>query len=923
MRTNMKILNRPAMAIAATLCCIATMSTAATPPATKATLKHAELNQTLFAAPGNITVAAMLTGDKGSGTNCNFNASIVKLTDSGDAINPPAVSGVKLTGSLPGLVGPVPANVQPGKYRVDFAVDSEATSACKGSVSANFEVKRQALNLLPAAPASPPAQKPPSPPMVPVVVAPNAPVPVPVPVPAPAPPPPPQKAALKHAELNQTSFSAPGNITIAAMLTGDKGSSTNCNFNANIWQIADGADAINLAVVSGVKLTGSLPGLVGPVPANLQHGKYRVDFAVDNEATSACKGSVSANFEVKRQTLAVGTPSVAAKIINVTPDSPAVGIDEPLKFYVLAEVPAKCDKMTVSIDDKKMDLQNISFPYTLDIKHTDSMYPKTGGKHNLTVSGSTTNCKGSASAVFGTKIAPAPVVEPPQVGLFDNFSFTGLPNVQEARYFAGQPLQMDIRGNGVCQLDISIKNDDGALLRKQRVTAKFPYHYVSDINMPPYGWIIDGTFLPIGVHDKSKSISVKGAFTVTVTPVTSAGPPAQVCVGQGRVADYKTRCEQQVCEAAGAGNGPATKSKATSLKVSGFSPDKADGKIELGGTGMCDVRITVFNLKGAHPIVDLISINKENSKLALPVVRDNLGPLSDGTYRAYALTDKSSQCVVQGPNASAQGWYVDFKVGTGTGAGSTGNGTGGGSTGGATPPGGYVPPAPKAANGNVVSLQVPGGSFAEDDPQKLQVNGTGGCAMDLRIWNTSYGGNFDKTFDVKPMALAGSPMLYNGTHFDTLAEGSYSAAVKGKGGCTGNPTVDFKVTAKTSTAVVKGKPTLSLDKQPQAGGAFSKSKDSNIWFKVALPPSIKGTQYATCCDVEFNYKNSYGGWEVLPGSPFSDSSWANAMTLPSVATAQSVSGFKQGTEWRMKVRGAKFKTTFDWSDWLEFKVDQN
>ena len=44
--------------------------------------------------------------------------------------------------------------------------------------------------------------------------------------------------------------------------------------------------------------------------------------------------------------------------------------------------------------------------------------------------------------------------------------------------------------------------------------------------------------------------------------------------------------------------------------------------------------------------------------------------------------------------------------------------------------------------------------------------------MDLRIWNTAYGGSFDKTFDVKPLALAAGPMLYNGTNFDTLAEGS-------------------------------------------------------------------------------------------------------------------------------------------------------
>ena len=146
--------------------------------------------------------------------------------------------------------------------------------------------------------------------------------------------------------------------------------------------------------------------------------------------------------------------------------------------------------------------------------------------------------------------------------------------------------------------------------------------------------------------------------------------------------------------------------------------------------------------------------------------------------------------------------------------------------------------------------------------------------------------------------------------------------MKGKAGCTGNAAIDFKVTAKTSTASVKGKPTLTLDKQPMSGGVFAK-KDSSIWFKVALPPSIKGTQFATCCDVEFNYKNSFGGWEVYAPGPYFNGSWSNAMTLPDVAVPQSVSGFKQGTEWRMKVRASKFKTLFEWSDWLEFKVDQN
>ena len=124
------------------------------------------------------------------------------------------------------------------------------------------------------------------------------------------------KAALKTAELNQTVF-APGSIVIAAMLTGDHGSSTNCHFNANIFEGSTSADAINIVVVPNVKLTGSLPGLVGPIPANLKPGKYRVEFTVDNEAASACKGSVSKNFEVQRQKLGPPPAKITSIVIAI------------------------------------------------------------------------------------------------------------------------------------------------------------------------------------------------------------------------------------------------------------------------------------------------------------------------------------------------------------------------------------------------------------------------------------------------------------------------------------------------------------------------------------------------------------------------------------------------------------------------------
>ncbi len=241
------------------------------------------------------------------------------------------------------------------------------------------------------------------------------------------------------------------------------------------------------------------------------------------------------------------------------------------------------------------------------------------------------------------------------------------------------------------------------------------------------------------------------------------------------------------------------------------------------------------------------------------------------------------------------------------------------------PPAPALPPGVKPATGGLASLSVPGGSFAEDEAQKLQIKGSGGCALNLHISNKTYGGSFDKTFAVNPMNLANSPTLYNGTHFDTLAEGSYHADATGKDGCTGTAATDFKVTAKNTNASVKGKPTLTLDKQPIAGAAFKKSKDSNIWFKVGVPTAFKDAS-AACCDVEWNYINAYGGWEVLPNSPFTDPGM-NPLANNNSAVPKSVSGFtvpnEGATRWRMRVRGYRYKTAFEWSDWLEFSVDQN
>ena len=65
------------------------------------------------------------------------------------------------------------------------------------------------------------------------------------------------------------------------------------------------------------------------------------------------------------------------------------------------------------------------------------------------------------------------------------------------------------------------------------------------------------------------------------------------------------------------------------------------------------------------------------------------------------------------------------------------------------------------------------------------------------------------------------------------------------------------------------------------------------------------------------------GNKKTPNSPFNDSSFGLAVSQQAGVVPKSVSGFTQGTQWRVKVRGYKYKVEFEWSDWLQFKTDQN
>lgn len=247
---------------------------------------------------------------------------------------------------------------------------------------------------------------------------------------------------------------------------------------------------------------------------------------------------------------------------------------------------------------------------------------------------------------------------------------------------------------------------------------------------------------------------------------------------------------------------------------------------------------------------------------------------------------------------------------------------GGAAAGGGGAAGNLSSNTPKAT-GKLASMLVPDGSFAEDDPQKLRVHGAGACRLDLTISRVDAGAPGRKTWSVGPLVLDGGGHLFNGTHFDTLAEGAYSAEAVGKDGCAGTATIDFKVTPKNTAKLVKGQPKIELEKKPISGPAFLRTKDSNILFTVKLPQSVLDEPSAGCCELEYGYKNAYGGWEVYGGGPVQDSSFGGAVKTGNAVVYKSVSAFREGAEWRVRVRAFKYRTGFEWSDWLELKVDQN
>lgn len=494
----------------------------------------------------------------------------------------------------------------------------------------------------------------------------------------------------------------------------------------------------------------------------------------------------------------------------------------------------------------------------------------------------------SSTALAGPVLLPRPVAKDANARLVNLSAETSV-------FYKGQPLRFTVlrAGAGSCA-EVRVSLNGKSYVQKN---ATFPFTFA----------IAPGTHL---------YPSTRGKYEIVVEGVSG-------CTGSLKyVFAYNDSAEGAV----------------TGVKTIGFE-SAATAAARIEGHGMCRLKVATFNApydrNTSSPGELVFFYDPVRLPLTVPLKRSGeiaaqwggdyvleitsldtfvdgaLDPATQKAHRGY------EGCHVTAPG-NAGGFRVQKTFSTQK---ASANKTG--SSGTAPGGGGSVPAPKKAASGNITSMLVPGGSFAEDEAQKIQVNGQGGCGFDLTISNKSYGGSYEQAFPVTPMKLDGGAMLYNGTHFGTLAEGSWKASTAGKNGCTGTATVHFKVTPKTSTKKVLGQPTIAFDQQPKSGGVFKASKDGNIWFKVTVPQSVKDEPNATCCDVTYEYLNEYGGWQPLPSSPISDSSWALAPKQGSAVVPKSVSYFSNGMQWRMKVAASKFKTEFEWSDWIEFKVDQH
>ena len=100
------------------------------------------------------------------------------------------------------------------------------------------------------------------------------------------------------------------------------------------------------------------------------------------------------------------------------------------------------------------------------------------------------------------------------------------------------------------------------------------------------------------------------------------------------------------------------------VKLTGFGSSTAKGAIEIRGAGACRFRADIYDMNKPSPASTPV-YRKMFDPATLPMTIGDIGPLPNGSYRAYLIGYDQTTCPVQGPDKKAGGWYLDFKVGNG------------------------------------------------------------------------------------------------------------------------------------------------------------------------------------------------------------------------------------------------------------------
>ena len=126
----------------------------------KAKLVQVTLKGGNLFSPGTVPIYLTIAINKPD-NNCLLNVSVNTLSEGPDALNVELLSASLNGGNFANVTsGEMNAGVlnfpNTGKYRVTVRARTEVESHCTGSVSTDFEIKRQNLNLAPATPPPPP-----------------------------------------------------------------------------------------------------------------------------------------------------------------------------------------------------------------------------------------------------------------------------------------------------------------------------------------------------------------------------------------------------------------------------------------------------------------------------------------------------------------------------------------------------------------------------------------------------------------------------------------------------------------------------------------------------------------------------------------------------------------------------------------------